>query len=240
MRGRGLGVVILIFGVGFAALLALFPVTSGYGLLETPGVTTNVIDTLPTTPVGTKTPTTTTATTIPCPSNKPGSVIYFADNPEAASLHDFGTPLTSGLSPTYEPTSTPRPNTHTIVSVTWYRLCHDPVLTRAVVAAAAPEWTGLHGSFDWDAALKLLSSHGAWSTAQMKFYANAPTPWTMMMVVKPHGPPATFIVHAPYNGWYLVVHFSTHDLLLRVGCGDQPVLTQPGYQAPLFKLFPSA
>ncbi len=236
-RRRWLGVLLLIGGV-VTGLALLAPSLGGYGLLETPGVTTHVFVTSPprTPAPATKPPTTTTAK-IPCPGNQPGKVIYFADDPAAARYHDFGTPLVSNLSPLYEPTTTPRPDTHTLIEVSWYRLCHDPALARNVTAAAYPRWPGLHGTFHWLAALRLLA-RGHWSSATVAYYITAPTPSTMEMIsTAKSGPPLTFIVRAPFNGWYLVVRFGTHDVLLRPGCGDQPVLNLHGYQAPLTSLY---
>lgn len=181
---------------------------------------------------------------IPCPGNQPGKVIYFANDPAAAKYRDFGVPLITNLSPLYEPSSTPRPDVGLVVPGTWFRLCHDPELTRVIVAAAYPNWPGLHVPFTtpiWEAALKLLAQNGKWSTAKVKYYATAPTPLTMMMVANPSGGrPKTYIVHAPFNGWYLLVRIGAHEEPLRLGCGDQPGLNVNGYQSPLLKLFPRA
>lgn len=239
-RRRWLGVILLILGVGLIGPMAW---TGGFGLLETPGNAVNVIDRQPVaaspSPSVSPTPAPVVAK-IPCPGNQPGKVIYFANDPAAARYHDFGTPLVPDLSPLYEPPSTPRPAAHTLVTISWYRLCHDPALTRDVTAAAYPTWSGLHGPFNWLAALRLLA-RGHWDHATVVYYATAPTPDTMMMVsTSKRGPPLTFIVHAPFNGWYISVRFGDHDVLLRPGCGDQPVLHLHGYQAPLTALFSRA
>lgn len=236
MKRRWLGIILILVGIG--AIGGSFSLTGGFGILETPGNTVTVFDHQPNNerpqPASTPTPTT---VQIPCPGHQPGKVIYFANDPAAARYQDFGTPLVPNLSPLYEPPSTPRPDPRTLVTVSWYRLCHDPALARAVTAAAYPNWPGLHGAFNWLAALRLLA-RGHWSSAHVKYYLTAPTPSTMKMVsTSSTGPPLTFIVHAPFNGWYLVVRFGNHDVLLRPGCGDQPVLHLHGYQAPLSALF---
>lgn len=238
MRRRGWAAIALLVFLGLFG--GSFGWTGGFGLLETPGNTVNVTVHQPVAqvPLPTVSPTPTpVAIKIPCPGNRPGKVIFYANDPAAARYHDFGTPLLPGLSPLYEPPSTPRPATLSLVNVTWIRLCHDPALTRDVTAAAYPTWPGLHGPFHWLAALRLLA-RGHWSTASVAYYAAPPTPDTMMMVsTSKRGPPLTYIVHAPFQGWYLVVRFGAHNVLLRPGCGDQPVLKLHGYQAPLTSLF---
>jgi hypothetical protein len=185
-------------------------------------------------------PASTPTAPLPCPKGTPGPVNYYANDPLASQYNDFGVPLIASLPPLFEPSSTPQPDVQQVVAESWSRLCQDPALARAVVAAAFPTWEGLHTAFDWQAALQLLAQ-GDWSSATMVYHAQAPTPWTMSMVASPTGgAPETLIVHAPFGGWYLVVRFGDHELLLRPGCGDQPVLDEHGYQAPLFTLFTRA
>jgi hypothetical protein len=174
---------------------------------------------------------------------KPGNpVIYYANDPSAAQYNNFGKPLDPRLSPLDEPYD-PKPDVHQIVTTSWDRLCHDPTLTRAVVAAAFPSWSGLHGTFDWLAALNKLSSLD-WDHAQMVYYNDPPTRWTMMMK---HGKnvsdaPTTYITRSHHAGWYLRIAVdSSHTLLLRSGCGDQPSLDlrEGTQQASLAGIFPT-
>jgi hypothetical protein len=175
-------------------------------------------------------------------NGKPGPVIYYANVTAAAQYNNFGTPLGSRLSPLDELRS-PQPDIHQIGNTFWDRLCHDPLLTRAVVAAAFPFWSGLHNTFDWMAALNKLATLD-WDTAELVYHTKTPTSWTMMMKRGlPNDPPTTYITRAHYAGWYLRITLDDgQKLFLRAGCGGQPSLdlrVREGTQAALAGIFPT-
>jgi hypothetical protein len=230
----------LLLGVALALLglaLGTTSFTGGYGFFDSPEFEAQVTLTTPSTPARqTARP---EPVQQPC-NGKPGPIVYYANDPSAAQYNNFGRPLDPRLSPLDEPRN-PKPDTRQMVGASWKSFCHDPARTRAVVGAAFPSWDGLYRQFDWMTALKKLHNIG-WGQAQMVYYTDPPTPWTMMMKHNPSGgAPTTYITRSHYAGWYLRVPVdSSHQLLLRVGCGDQPSLDlRKGYaQAALTGIFP--
>lgn len=228
-----------------AALLLSLGVTSftgGHGFFAAPDFNAQVALPAPATPTPTVTqPTKPDPVELLC-KGKPGNqIVYYANDPSAAQYNNFGKPLDPRLSPLDEPRN-PAPDVHQIVTASWDRLCHDPMLTRAVVAAAFPSWDGLHNTFDWHAALNKLSSLN-WNQAQMEYHSDTPTQWTMMMKhgKSPSTPPTLYITRAHHAGWYLRITLDDgHKLFLRVGCGDQPSLDlrEGTQQASLTGIFP--
>lgn len=226
-----------------AALLLALGITSftgGHGFFAAPEFEAQVD--LPTPATTTETPATQPKKPEPPCKGKPGPIIYYANDPSAAQYNNFGKPMDPRLSPLDEPYD-PKPDVHQIVTASWDRLCHDPMLTRAVVAAAFPSWDGLHGHFDWMAALNKLFTLG-WDKAELVYHTETPTSWTMMMKhgKSPSDPPSIYITRAHHAGWYLRIMLDGgHKLLLRVGCGDQPSLDlREGYaQASLAGIFPT-
>ena len=212
--------------------------TGGFGLFHAPAFQTEVALPQPVVPTGSPAPSQSSMT---CPNKTADPVVYYANDPLASQYNDFGRPLDPSLSPLNEPHGS-APDVHQIVTASWNRFCHDPALTRAVVAAAFPNWNGLNRTFDWPAALSMLN-HIDWGHAELVYYTTPPNPWTMMMVHSPTGGiPTTYITPARHAGWYLRLAVdSSHTLLIRPGCGDQPSLNltqQQGYsQAALTRFF---
>ena len=230
----------LLLGIALALLVLSLGTTSftgGLGFFDAPAFTTELDLPAPTKPAQPSQP---APVDLPC-KGKPGNpVIYYANDPSAAQYNDFGAPLDPRLSPLDEPYN-PKPDVHQIVTASWDRLCHDPALTRAIVAAAFPSWSGLRRSFDWMAALNKLYGLD-WDKAQMVYRTDTPTSWTMMMKHSKSGAiPTTYITRSHHAGWYLRLTVDgSHKLFLRSGCGDQPSLDlHEGYnQAALTGIFP--
>jgi hypothetical protein len=236
-RTRGVLVVLALLLLGILGSIGSF--TGGFGFFHTQSYTAEVTLPTPNLPDAPPSEPVELVTKKPC-NGQPGPIKYYGNDPAAAEHNNFGTPLDPRLSPLYEPYN-PKPDVRQIVDATWERLCRDPVLTRAVVAAAYPEWTGLHHRFDWMAALNLLFMLD-WGNATLEYYSTPPSPWTMMML---HGkdasnPPTVHITRAHYAGWYLRIPAEGQDLVLRVGCGAQPSvdLHEGTRQATLTRIFP--
>jgi hypothetical protein len=234
----------LLLGIALAVLtlsLSAASFTGGFGFFTAPSYEANLtLDEPPTATVVEPEPSKATKAK-PCNGQPGNPIVYYANDPSAARYNNFGKPLDPRLSPLDHPRN-PKPDVRQIVDASWDRLCHDPALTRAVVAAAFPNWDKLDEPFNWMQALEKLTTIG-WDSAELVYYTEPPTTWTMMMK---HGkdadtPPTTYITRAHHAGWYLRLAVDrSHKLLLRPGCGDQPSLdlTEGTAQAALTRVFP--
>lgn len=217
----------------FVGSLNLYSIPDFHARIDAPGTSRDVGSPVDRTPVVVtenvnceERPTNTEAAEAPYELNGPGGpTIFYANFPSVIDHNYFGTPLDSRLNPLVDSKKV-EPDVRNIVSETWYRLCHDSMFAKATVAAAFPDWEGLRGEFDWQAAINMLDTLH-WESAEMRFHKKPPTEYTMLAKgTTDASEPTAYIVRATHAGWYLHVPDDTREdaLIARSACGGQPSL----------------